>query len=325
MIKFFIYIQYMLELGSVEFFDKYYPTAKQNTKDGVSRLIANLNNWRDANPNKDLGLWIDEKTDNTHRWKERFLFLRKFNEVYWTFNLKQYNNQYVKLMADLNMGKNVNVKTTSTDEHLLSEFARLDSLFKSHKTGMVTIESLFGCWLPPRRMDVYKLVIRDSDTTDPINYYNQSTNEFVFRDYKNSKTKSVQRFSIMSLVPLYSDPKELFKVIEFLNSRPLGVLYKWAEKSLDALINKWYGCNNTTMRKYWETKYHNGTKSQQLCLSQWMDHSIDTALRNYVVEPSIPYVDMVLETSDMVLETSDWSDIVESSKIALVPIRSKVN
>lgn len=270
------------ELGSIEFYNTYYRDSAEGTKAIIGRLISSLESYL-SKPGNTIDGWLAEKKGNAIRWKERFLFLRKFNDVYWHFDVAKYNPDYLKIVEDMNMGRNLTVKSSNSNENLWKEFERLDKLREDVLRGPVTLETLFGFWLPPRRMDVYELEIRSSDTDEPINYYNKNYNKFVFNDYKNGKSKGKQEFSILGLMPLYQKKEILSKAISFLNSRRDGKLYPWA--TFNRKIPEWYGTDNNTLRKYWESMIdRHGTKEQRLILSKWLDHSVDTAVKNYVID-----------------------------------------
>lgn len=274
------------ELGSKEFFDKFYPeSVAESTVNNVSRLIANLTTYLLSTNNRGLDGWLHEKINNPIRWKERFLFLRRFSGVYWNFNDSKYNAHYQKILEEQNAGVNQTVRPQNSNEAIMSEFEKLDKYMERARKGPITLETLFGVWLPPRRLDVYELFIVDNDTDEDVNYYNRNTRTFVFNVYKNEKSKGQQRFKIESLAPLYKDKSILPMVIKFLNNRPIGKLYPWAINTISTLIPKWYGTSNSTLRKYWSTRYDkNGTKGQRLLLSKWMDHDTNVVLKNYVIE-----------------------------------------
>ena len=286
------------ELGSDEFFNHYYPRAKESTRDIYRRLITNLQLWQVANPGKDVGLWLEEKNGNYRRWVERFTFLRKFNNVYWTFDAVHYNKEYLRLLLIRKDGENMTTSVQNSTPVLLETFGDLDSRISRMRSGPIGLSSLFGCWLPPRRWDGYQVVIRSSDTSDKINYYNKSTNMFVFNNYKNAKTKNVQKFGILRLLPLYENPNDLYRVVEYLNGLPDGPICP-SLSNLDKRIKKWYGCCNNILRKYWETKFSKGTRQQKIVLADWMDHSPTTALMYYTVDPDIQSEPIL---SDMVIE-----------------------
>lgn len=303
------------ELGSIEFFEKYYPKTKPQTRAIYSRLISNLESWLEVHPS-DYGGWLEDKKSNLHRWKERFLFLRKFNGIYWNIDIGKHNSDYLKLVQKVTLGENVCVKPSNESDTLIAEFERLDSLITLKRLEFVEYGSIFGAFLPPRRLDVYSLMIRDSDTDETINYYNKTTNNFVFRDSKTIKDGNSQTIGILTLLPLYDDKTVLFRAIEWLNSRPIGPLFPWVK--FDKHITKWYGCTNTTLRKYWGTKFtNNGTKQQKIILSQWMGHTIDQCVKSYTIEPTQPQPEpsrspsLVTHCESLPDLTDDWVPIEE--------------
>lgn len=296
------------ELGSDLFFEKWYPETKESTRDIYRRLIADLQMYLTVHGDGVAG-WLEEKNGNAQRWKERFLFLRKLNGVYWDFDVCKYNEEYVRIVESLNLGKNLSVKETNMDDNLLLEFEKLDRLFALERKRPVRIEMLFGCWLPPRRLDVYSLVVRKSATSEAINYYDQSRNLFVFNEYKNAKSKGCTEFSIMALSPLYENKEMLFQVVRFMNSLPVGKIYRW--KSMHTMVQKWYGVPTNTLRKYWVTKMNNGSKEQKLILCKWMDHSLERAVKSYIVEKS-----EVSDNDDEIFNGGDPQPLMVPSKIS---------
>lgn len=273
-------------LGSEEFYAKWYPNISDSTKAIYRRLINSL-----ETSGSDVSDWMNEKRGNPYRWKERFLLLRKFNGIYWTFDVEKYNGEYVAIMEEMNNGENLVVTESNSNDSLLTTFNELDEKFDWNRKFNVTKDMLFGCWLPPRRMDVYELIIRKSPLPDDDrrNYYDQSSNMFVFHNYKNSKYSGVTKIGIMSLAPLYENKELFFRIVKYLNSLPAGELYP--QKSKYAIAKKSYGVSNAVLRKYWVSKINICDKKQRLILSKWMDHSLDTAAKHYLIEATKPSVE----------------------------------
>jgi hypothetical protein len=102
---------------------------------------------------------------------------------------------------------------------------------------------------------------------------------------------------------LYGDQDILHNAITFLDNQPDGPLF--SEKSISYKLDKTYGCCNTTLRKYWESRTHKSKipKLAKIALANWMDHRMDTVFKNYLIEKQ------ELEDDDPVIELDDESRV----------------
>lgn len=293
------------ELGSVEFFAKYYPNAKENTCRKYKSILSNLKNWIGRNPVSSVSGWLDEAEGNVLRWKERFLFLRKFADIYWKFDATKYNTTYLEYMEKCTMGQNLTVTCKNEPQVLEKSFKELDEIYAKKRKLPVALDSIFGAYLPPRRMDVYGLEIRDSDTNDKINYFNKTTNEFVFNNSKEKNKGPTNRFPILKLLPLYEDKNILFSAAKWLSERPNGKLFPYSR--FEGPIKRWYGHCNNSQRKYWASKFDkSGSMEQRILLRRWMNHSADVCQTNYIVEKDPGTKD------DLISEEPLWENIHET-------------
>lgn len=258
---------------STDFFKQYFPNAKQRTWDSYKVYLKTLNPKTD-----DVVEWVNDSKSLKESYMKMWLARRiseEFPQNKWKVWEQKFNKDQTILNKEKQKGKVFTQEDDSTRETNNNE------IIKNYlASGKINEWSLFGRWLPPRRREIMEIEITDTPKQD-INQYSQKTEKFYFFNFKNDQTKSTQVFdwNDLSFMPL----KQLTEAKNFLNSRPLGKLFKTT--NINYFGNKYKNENGFTINDYrhlWATIGRKTYSRQEyLKLLNWLDHSLSTSVMNY--------------------------------------------
>lgn len=182
------------------------------------------------------------------------------------------------------------LSSKSGPEYFSREFSLIDNKMadlKRQPDQRVHPYVLFGCLLPPRRLDVAEIipVLKADEANDnEKNYWVRETSTLVFNVYKTSKIYNQQKFIVapgsINFQGIVSD-EDLQLAQDKLNSYPIGktLVRKVCNQSCDYLRTTGYNMNS--MRHYWVTKFNSAPRAAKLRLSDYMAHSPETSLVVY--------------------------------------------
>jgi phage host-nuclease inhibitor protein Gam len=258
------------EWKSDEFYAKYYA----NTKD----LVRIKNYFKTLEPTPEsFDAWIEDSCSDGVKLKKIWYGL-KFHGTYLQFDKTKYEEMKDQILKKKQNGESLTKKTPEEND------ASYDAILETFEGRDLTVWSLFGFFLPPRRHDVFEIVVVDKLDESQPNSYCKETNTLRFTEFKNKKTKFIQTYEISSQDFPFLQQCTIDAVVKFLKSKPLGRLFpRYADKAQYGKNYKRFNkFNNTELRHFWARNGKIGYPTPQYVkLCNYMDNSLEVSVINY--------------------------------------------
>ncbi len=189
--------------------------------------------------------------------------------------------------------KNNECMTSKTREQTDANYDKWLSKFNEIRGQTVNAYTLFGGWLPPRRLDDIRILYVTQDKLDVNEYPNQyvkSDNTFYFNSFKNSHKKKPEKFTLNESTFSYIDSNIINQIKQYLNNTPDGKLFtgdlSYAQFRRAYVYISGFSCN--AWRHFWESKIniYDGSPINKAKLQRWLSHTAAVAQSNYIADPN---------------------------------------
>ncbi len=189
--------------------------------------------------------------------------------------------------------KNNECMTSKTREQTDANYDKWLSKFNEIRGQTVNAYTLFGGWLPPRRLDDIRILYVTQDKLDVNEYPNQyvkSDNTFYFNSFKNSHKKKPEKFTLNESTFSYIESNIINQIKQYLNNTPDGKLFtgdlSYAQFRRAYVHISGFSCN--AWRHFWESKIniYDGSPINKAKLQRWLSHTAAVAQSNYIADPN---------------------------------------
>lgn len=259
-------------LNSEEFWFHFYPSIS------LSSRIFYENYLRRLEHGSLDSFWPE--TTSAKEFVKKYSFIKRFEGIYWNALTPELDKRYTKSVEDIKDGVGLN---QLDDEDYLQSFEKIEQIRDEILSGAFDPDYLWGIYLPPRRLEIYSLVVSDNSDAYP-NTYNPKTGVFTLKNFKKTR-KTVEIFTFHIDEFIFIPEMQLNLVKGYLNSLSEGTKVVDAGSNVSRWISKKYrGVNNNMIRAYWATLGKTSYPKQfYLKMLKWVGHDANTSVASYAL------------------------------------------
>ncbi len=270
----------MPDWNSDQFYDNYWEDSTMNdtTRRNYERLLDKVDPFSKESVDK----WLSDATSLGEK-KTRLTLVKRLND-YFEWEEEAINKAIDDLTNSFKSGENMTKKSDEVFDTEYDAIAKNIEKLTDDPSGAIDIWTLFGQLLPPRRMDVFRIVITDKN--DGSNYYNRNTGTFTFNKFKGWEKKGTQSYPLDTETFPFLPVNTVVRVKEYLDGLSVGssIFPQYTgDDHYSRTIKRKTGYNNNSFRHYWARygRLEISDKKSYLKLCDWMCHSPGTSIVTY--------------------------------------------